>query len=46
MDREAAPGRVGMLRPPHHGLDEIAVIEIDFEREPGKIGGGELERWL
>src|SRR4051794_34896205 len=38
MDRQAAPGRIGMLRPPHHGLDEIAVIEIDFERESRKIG--------
>src|SRR3954454_15085811 len=46
MDRQAAPGPVGMLRPPHHRLDEVAVIEIDFERQPGKIGGGELERWL
>ena len=46
MDRQAAPGPVGMLRPPHHRLDEVAVIEIDFERQPGKIGGAELERWL
>src|SRR6478609_9294465 len=46
VDRQAAPGCVGMLRPSHHGLDEIAVIEIDFERQPGKIGGGELKRWL
>jgi hypothetical protein len=35
-----------MLRPSRHGLDEIAVIKVNFERQPGKIGGGELERWL
>ncbi len=46
MDRQAAPGRVGMLRPAHHGLDEIAVVEVDLERHAGEIGGGKLERRL
>jgi hypothetical protein len=31
MDRQAALGRVGMLRPAHHGFDEIAVVEFDLE---------------
>jgi len=35
-----------MLRPSHHGLNEIAVVEIDLERQPSKIGGGELEGCL
>jgi hypothetical protein len=43
MDRQAAPGRVGMFGPAHHGIHEIAMVEIDFERRSREIGGGELE---
>src|SRR5215831_8686210 len=46
MDRQAAPGRVGVLVPRQHGFDEIAVVEIDLERHCGEILGGELERRL
>ena len=46
MDRQAAPGRVRVLGPAHHGGDEIAVVEIDLERQPGEIGGGEFEGGL
>src|SRR5262249_4883220 len=31
MDRQAAPGRVGMLWSAHHGFYEIAVVEFDLE---------------
>jgi hypothetical protein len=34
-----------MLRPAHHGVDD-AVVEIDLERQPGEVGGGELEGGL
>ena len=43
MDRQAGPDRVGMLRPAHHRFYEIAVVEIDFEWQPGEIGSGEIE---
>src|SRR5206468_9744854 len=32
MDRQAAPRGVGMFGPAHHGVDEIAMVEIDLER--------------
>ena len=35
-----------MLRPAHHGFDEIAVVEVDLERHAGEIGGGKLKRRL
>jgi hypothetical protein len=43
MDRQAAPGRVGMLRPAHHGFYEIAVVEIDLEWQLDEIGCGEIK---
>src|SRR5262249_34866543 len=46
MDRQAAPGGVGMFGPAHHGLHEIAMVEIDLERRAREIGGSELERRL
>jgi hypothetical protein len=46
MDRQAAPGRVGMLRPAQHGFDEIAVVEIDLEWQLGEIGSGEIKGCL
>ena len=46
MDRQAAPGRIGMLGPAQHGLHEIAVVEIDLEWEPGEIGRGEIKGCL
>jgi hypothetical protein len=45
MDREAAPGRVGCSA--SASLASRNRSDRDrFRREPGKIGGGELERWL
>jgi hypothetical protein len=35
-----------MLWPAHHGVDEIAVVEVDLERHAGEIGGGQLKRRL
>src|SRR5262245_19298965 len=46
MDRQAAPGRIGVFGPAQHRLDEIAVIEIDLEENVGKVNGGELEGGL
>jgi hypothetical protein len=46
MDRQAAPGRIGMLGPAQHGLHEIAVVEIDLEGYLGEIGGSELKGCL
>ena len=46
MDRQATPGRVGVLGPAHHSLHEIAMVEIDLERRLREIGVGELERRL
>jgi hypothetical protein len=46
MDRQAAPGRVGMLRPAQHGFDEIAVVEIDLKWQLGEIGSGEIKGCL
>src|SRR5438876_9682964 len=46
MDRQAAPRGVGMFGPAHHGVDEIAMVEIDLERGARETGGGELERRL
>jgi hypothetical protein len=35
-----------MFGPAHHGVDEIAMVEIDLEWGVREIGGGELERRL
>jgi hypothetical protein len=35
-----------MFGPAHHGVDEIAMVEIDLERGAREIGGRELERRL
>src|SRR5262245_6346424 len=37
MDRQAAPRHIGVFGPAQHRLDEIAVIEIDLERNVRKV---------
>jgi hypothetical protein len=46
MNRQAAPGRVGMLGPAQHRFHKIAVVEIDGERHVAEVGRGEFEGWL
>ena len=46
MDRQAAPARVGMLRPAHHGFYEIAVVEFDLEWQLAEIASGEIKGCL
>ena len=43
MDREAALGGVRFLGPPSERGDEIAVVELDLERNAGEVLPGKLE---
>ena len=46
MDREAAPGGVRFLGPPGERGDEVAVVELDLERNAGEVLRGKLKRRL
>jgi hypothetical protein len=45
MDRKAAPGSIGGLRPLGQGLDEVFVVELDLEARAGKVLRRKLKRW-
>src|SRR5215813_6660361 len=44
VDRKAAPGGIGGLRPLGQGLDEVFVVEFDLEGQAGEGFRGELKR--
>jgi hypothetical protein len=46
MDREAAPGGVRFLGSPGECGDEVAVVELDLERNAGEVLRGKLKRRL
>src|SRR6516165_12594293 len=44
VDRKAAPGSIGGLRPLGQGLDEVFVVELDLEGRAGQVFCCKLKR--
>ena len=44
VDRKAAPGGIGGLRPLGQGLDEVFVVELDLEGRAGEVFRRKLKR--
>src|SRR5262245_44845692 len=44
VDRKAAPGGIGGLRPLGQGLDEVFVVEFDLEGRAGEVFRRKLKR--